>query len=234
MNPHVIEIVQSSPAWWLAWLPILGSALVAAAAITGVLISNRTNRQAIEAADTRHREALDSALENLEATNTAAERREHEKWRRETILASLASVLDASNALCNRLYFYHRWSAADLSSKHAENSKIVESTRVAISMLRLLANDGIADRCNDLSMALLDAQNFCITDRAEQLKVSDEISPDESDEYRAKLDTVYDAETYLILTARTELGIEIPPTTPPNGGRTTAPRSLEAAAAEQE
>ncbi|MFC8384275.1 hypothetical protein [Nocardia sp. NPDC057272] len=53
MRMQVIEIVQNSPAWWQAWLPLLGSIVVASAAFTGVLVSNRTNRKAIAAADAR-------------------------------------------------------------------------------------------------------------------------------------------------------------------------------------
>jgi hypothetical protein len=56
VNPLSVQIVSDSD-WWLPWLPVLGSVLVAAAALGGVLASNRR-----------------------------ADAREFAKWRRETIL----------------------------------------------------------------------------------------------------------------------------------------------------
>ncbi|MGS2806475.1 hypothetical protein [Nocardia sp. MW-W600-9] len=71
---QIIQIVQSSPAWWQAWLPVLGSALVATAAYTGVVKSNRTNRDGIAAADAR----------------------EHTKWQREALMEASAAVMEKS------------------------------------------------------------------------------------------------------------------------------------------
>lgn len=78
---QIIQIVQSSPDWWLAWLPVLGSALVAAAAFTGVIISNRTNRKAIEAADDR----------------------EWVKWQREQLAAIADEIITAAHQVGARL-----------------------------------------------------------------------------------------------------------------------------------
>lgn len=58
-----VEILSDAD-WWQPWLPVLGSTIVAAAAIVGIIKSNKTNRDAI----------------------TAADDREFAKWRRETIL----------------------------------------------------------------------------------------------------------------------------------------------------
>lgn len=55
MDSIPVRIMNSSN-WWLPWLPVLGSFLVAIAALVSVILSNRTNRAAITASDKRARE----------------------------------------------------------------------------------------------------------------------------------------------------------------------------------
>jgi hypothetical protein len=50
--------------WWQVWLPFFGSILVAVAAFAGVVVSNRTNREAIH----------------------STRQLDHHKWLRETLL----------------------------------------------------------------------------------------------------------------------------------------------------
>ncbi|MFJ1460885.1 hypothetical protein [Nocardia sp. N2S4-5] len=63
MQPFLVQIVGGATSL-KDWLPLASSLVIASAAYTGVIVSNRTNLRAI----------------------TAADAREHTKWRRETLL----------------------------------------------------------------------------------------------------------------------------------------------------
>lgn len=77
----IVEIVNQTD-WWLPWLPVLGSALVAVAAFAGVVKSNRTTRTAIESADTREREKWQTDRDL-----------EREKWHRDNLLRLCSEAL---------------------------------------------------------------------------------------------------------------------------------------------
>jgi hypothetical protein len=68
-----VEITNHTD-WWQPWLPVASAFMVALVAFAGVLISNRTNRRAIDAADYR----------------------EVEKWRRDTVLRLCPEAVTAS------------------------------------------------------------------------------------------------------------------------------------------
>jgi hypothetical protein len=76
--------------WWLPWLPVVSSLAVAAVAFAGVLISNRTNREAIRAA-----RVLD-----------------HHKWLRESLLR-LGSEAAGHAFEIDRLYNKRSFEIAD-------------------------------------------------------------------------------------------------------------------------
>ncbi|MEV0080901.1 hypothetical protein AB0H58_31200 [Nocardia neocaledoniensis] len=68
------------------WIAFFGSLIVATVALIGIAVSNRTNRAAIAATQ-----------RNVEATNSAAAVREHEKWQREQILAIATKALTTAH-----------------------------------------------------------------------------------------------------------------------------------------
>ena len=72
------------------------SLVVAAAVLAGVIANNRTHREGIAAADERGRQALDAAQRNVELSNMVGDQRDHEAWRREAVLAAVASILETS------------------------------------------------------------------------------------------------------------------------------------------
>ncbi|MFE7742849.1 hypothetical protein [Nocardia sp. NPDC057455] len=134
------------------WIPLISSLVVAGAAFVGVLINNRTNRRAISAADERNQIALDAAqrnvdatisaaARNIEATNAASERREHDKWRREQIVAIVANALDIANTTCQRLWRKSEWNNDALLSLPSELHHIVEQSRAEANALKIIADD---------------------------------------------------------------------------------------------
>lgn len=136
--PYVIQIAQNSAPWWQVWLPLLGSVIVASAAITGVLISNRTNRSAIAATQ-----------RNVESTNSAAAEREHEKWRREQILQSATKILTTTHE-CHGIL--ERDPAQQTAEQRIDILRTLGSHQSALlghaqSLLMLGAHD-LAQECN--------------------------------------------------------------------------------------
>ncbi|WP_372024110.1 hypothetical protein ACBG85_17030 [Rhodococcus sp. NyZ502] len=77
-DPQLIinNIAQSSP-WWQAWLPLLGSAILALVTLLGILKTNSTTRASITAADTR----------------------EQERWRRDRVIDYAADFHDEYSRL---------------------------------------------------------------------------------------------------------------------------------------
>lgn len=76
-----VELINSSN-WWL---PVLGSAVVAAVALVGVLVSNATNRAAI----------------------TSADRREIDDWRRTKNLEAIGNLLRVSQSISGEVGDLH-------------------------------------------------------------------------------------------------------------------------------
>ncbi|GFG67915.1 hypothetical protein MKUB_54050 [Mycobacterium kubicae] len=73
LAPLPVEITNHTE-WWQPWLPVGTGLVVAMVAFAGVLLSNRTNRRAIAAADGR----------------------EVDKWRRDTLLRLCSDAVTAS------------------------------------------------------------------------------------------------------------------------------------------
>jgi hypothetical protein len=59
--------------WIQLWLPLITAMIVASVALVGVLVSNQTNRGAIEAADERSRTELRESRDRRIQWRTAAE-----------------------------------------------------------------------------------------------------------------------------------------------------------------
>lgn len=150
MNPIQVELIQDGPAWWVPWLPTLGSFVVAAAAFVGVFLSNRTNRAAISAADER----------------------EHEKWRREEVLSAATRVL-AGAADFHRL-------ATEIGDDESVETALIDSGRAMTAAVEALAIVGSLDMfiaCRDLTAAA----HQCLAVRARIRAAARTIASDDED-----------------------------------------------------
>jgi hypothetical protein len=68
--------ITNASQWWVVWLPVLGSFVVALAALVIGLMANRTNREAIKSADGRERERW--RLDEVTKVSTDILRRSHD------------------------------------------------------------------------------------------------------------------------------------------------------------
>jgi hypothetical protein len=193
------------------WLPLFGSLIVAMAALVGVLVNNRTNRAALAAADERNRVTLDAAQRSVESTNAAAERREHDKWRRESVLTAVSSVLAISSDVRQQLLRCERWEADELDRVDEEIRQIITGSRGFISSLRVVAHRKIPNRCEDLMRTLTAALNISLQRRRIELDgeaVAEEITEIQALWSRAIENTV-EEERSVINATRLELEIKI-------------------------
>ncbi|OZE95533.1 hypothetical protein CH302_17075 [Rhodococcus sp. 15-2388-1-1a] len=118
----VIEIVQAaSSAWWTPWLPLLGSALVAAAAFRGVVLSNRTNSRAISAADDR----------------------EFLKWRREKVTDLSDEILTVAHVCAATARSFYLWEPASVQKNFIEINNSLAAIPDAARRMRLIAEDAL-------------------------------------------------------------------------------------------
>ncbi|MEV0298825.1 hypothetical protein [Nocardia sp. NPDC050710] len=196
------------------WLPLLSSLIVAGVALVGVLVNNRTNRDAITAADERNRITLENAQRSTELTNAAAERRERDQWRRDSILAAVSSVLAVSEEVREQLGSCAHWNAEDAEEIDAVGEaveRIIEGCGVTVSRLRVLSNKKIPNRCEDLLRTLTAAQNITL----QRLKTELDDDPSSKEVldvltlwHKAMAKTV-EQETSVIYATRAELGIEV-------------------------
>ena len=105
--------------WWLPWLPILGALIVASAAFVGILISNRTNRRAI----------------------TAADDREWVRWRREKVFDLAGEILEKSSTCKARLGGCISWSRESCKRQLGEINNLNSELPYAAARLRLITDD---------------------------------------------------------------------------------------------
>ena len=128
----MIEIIQTSPRWWTAWLPVLGSTIVAAAAFTGVILSNRTNRRAIEAADDR----------------------EWVKWQREKLAELADELLQVADVTAGRMRGCFTWEPQDVSKETADINNKISSIPHLRRRLQLVTGDALDKDCTEVFNAL--------------------------------------------------------------------------------
>ncbi len=196
------------------WLPLLCSLIIAGVALVGVLVNNRTNRDAIVAADERSRATLETAERGNEQTNAAAERRERDKWRRDSILAAVSSILAVSEEVREQLASCAHWNAQDadeIDSVGEDVNRILEGCHGTVSRLRVLSGRKIPNRCEDLLRTLTAAQ--AITLQRLKTELDDDPSSKEVLDvltlwHKAMAKTV-EQETSVIYATRAELGIEV-------------------------
>ncbi|WP_174188912.1 hypothetical protein [Nocardia barduliensis] len=193
------------------WLPLFGSLIVAIAALVGVLVNNRTNRAALTAADERNRVTLDAAQRSVEATNAAAERREHDKWRRESVLTAVSSVLAISSDVRQQLLRCDRWEADELDQVDEEIRQVITGSRGFISSLRVVAHRKIPNRCEDLMRTLTAALN--ISSQRRRIELDGEATAEEIAEIQAlwsrAIENTVEEERSVINATRLELEIKI-------------------------
>ena len=110
MEPVQVQVL-SETAWWLAWLPVLGSLLVAIGAVVGVVVNNSTNRLAIAKADAR-----------AEYDREEARSRDHDAWRKQIVLETVAELLVLSNEVCQRIWRHDSWTCLLYTSPSPRDS----------------------------------------------------------------------------------------------------------------
>ncbi|MGK8487911.1 hypothetical protein [Nocardia asiatica] len=193
------------------WLPLFGSLVVAIAALVGVLVNNRTNRAAVTAADERNRVTLDAAQRSVEETNAAAERREHDKWRRESVLTAVSSVLAISSDVRQQLLRCDRWEADELDQVDEDVRRTITESRGFVSSLRVVAHRKIPNRCEDLMRTLTAALNISLQRR--RIELDGEATAEEIAEIQAlwsrAIENTVEEERSVINVTRLELEIKI-------------------------
>ncbi|MGW5317846.1 hypothetical protein [Nocardia thailandica] len=137
---HVIHIFQSSPAWWQAWLPLLGSGLVAGVALLGVILSNRVNRDAIARADERA----------------------HASWHRDEVLKVVLAVLKTSDSILQAFRYQYQWKD-EYANKDNELKQVTDKMALYTSSLELLAPGVLAEKCEALHEALFQAREAVVS-----------------------------------------------------------------------
>lgn len=227
VDPQVIEIVQSSPAWWQSWLPLIGSLALGGAAVIAVLVNNRTNRDAIAAADERAQRALsvasqqqtasaqrqadttrlqiDAAHHQVESAHAVALLQVGEHWRRNTVAAAVADSLGMSSRICQALRRDQDWTDELIGDLIHE----LEAGSDRANVLRLTGSDPhykqwrqLADTLSDLLLSALTLQRKKLQDAPpEEIRAA-------RDHKTQLLGEVRVAERDLIVATREELRID--------------------------
>ncbi|MFE6922496.1 hypothetical protein ACFVAV_15755 [Nocardia sp. NPDC057663] len=197
------------------WLPLLGSLVVAAAVLVGVIANNRTHREGIAAADERGRQALDAAQRNVELSNMVGDQRDHEAWRREAVLAAVASILETSASVRADLTSCGEWDLVtpeEIDSVGAQIHKVIwDRPNGMLTRLRVVAHRRIPNKCEDLLRTLTAAQH--ITMQRLKLHIDVEATVEELEEmaslWQKAMRHAAEQERALVETTRIELGIDI-------------------------
>ncbi|WP_181698590.1 hypothetical protein [Nocardia sp. GTS18] len=197
------------------WLPLLGSLPVAGAVLVGVIANNRTHRDALAAADERGRQALDAAQRHVELSNMVGDQRDHEAWRREAVLAAVASILETSASVRADLASCGDWellTTEEIDNAGAQIHKLIwGGPSGMLTRLRVVAHRRIPNKCEDLLRTLTVAQH--ITMQRLKLHIDVEATVEELEEmaslWQKAMRHAAEQERALVETTRIELGIEI-------------------------
>ncbi|WP_410871461.1 hypothetical protein [Nocardia sp. A7] len=197
------------------WLPLLGSLPVAGAVLVGVIANNRTHRAGIAAADERGRQALDASQRNVELSNMVGDQRDHEAWRREAVLAAVASILETSASVRADLATCGEWDMVttdEIDRFSAQIHKVIwDRPGGMLTRLRVVAHRRIPNKCEDLLRTLTAAQH--ITMQRLKLHIDVEATVEELEEmaslWQKAMRHAAEQERALVETTRIELGIEI-------------------------
>ena len=226
VDPQVIEIVQSSPAWWQSWLPLLGSLALGVAAVIAVLVNNRAHRNAIAAADDRAQRSLsaaaqqqtasaqhqadtarlhlDAAQQQVESAHAVAVVATGEHWRRNTVVTAVADSLGMSSRICQALRRDEEWTDELIGELIHE----LEDGSDRANVLRLVGSDPHYKQWRRLADSLSDSLLSALTLQRKKLQDAPEADIDSAREHKTKLLVeVREAERDLITATRAELGI---------------------------
>ncbi|QVI22899.1 hypothetical protein KHQ06_08025 [Nocardia tengchongensis] len=194
---------------------------------TGIMVNNRTNRRAITAADERNHVTIEAAQRNVELANSAAQSREHDKWRRDALLATMSAVLDTYGRIRQKLFHDKNWNFQTEDELHAYFEQAREELRSAMGkllyQLEILSTHYLAGG----TMMLIAQLNQAI-DASSVLALAIRNTPEEDRErsisfknaqvdHRHILKKAKDQQLALTRTMRSELGIpdpEVSPMTP--------------------
>ncbi|WP_155980870.1 hypothetical protein [Nocardia sp. CNY236] len=193
------------------WLPLLGSFVVGVVALIGILINNRTNRAAVDAADERNRVTLDAARHTTELALAATQRHEHEQWRRESVLAAVSAVLAISGTVRQQLLHCERWHADEVDHIAEEIRRTITRSQDSISSLRVVSHRKIPNRCEDLMRTLTAALNITVQRRG--IELDGEATVEEITDIQAlwarAIENTVEEERTVVTAARAELDIKI-------------------------
>ncbi|MFC6011536.1 hypothetical protein [Nocardia lasii] len=197
------------------WLPLLGSLPLAGAVLVGVIANNRTHREAIAAADERGRQALDAAQRGIEVSNMVGDQRDHEAWRREVVLAGVASILETSASVRADLASCGDWDLVtvdEIDGVGAQIHKLIwDRPNGVLTRLRVVSHRRIPNKCEDLLRTLTAAQH--ITMQRLKLHIDVEATVEELEEmaslWQKAMRHAVEQERALVETTRVELGIEV-------------------------
>jgi len=203
------------------WLPLLGSLVVACAAVTGVLVNNRTNRQAIMAADARSQQALDAARQqtntahrHAEATQRQADAAQQQvesvhgnaddHWHNDKVVA----VVTDSLVMSGKIYQALRRDADWTDELIGDLIRDLEDGSERANVLRIVSSDVHYKQWRRLADTLSDALLSAVALQRKKLK---EEAPEDvqaaRDNKAAILTDVRAAERALISETRAELGL---------------------------
>lgn len=115
----------AAPDWWVAWIPLLGSALVAIGAYYGIRKNSESNQKTIEASNER----------------------EYDKWQRETLIRLCEEASTAQRDIDRR---YNREAVTTDSKWEAYQDSVWMSTRKLGSIadsFTILGADNLNDKC---------------------------------------------------------------------------------------
>ncbi|MFB7877025.1 hypothetical protein ACFC06_17360 [Nocardia sp. NPDC056064] len=177
--------------------------------------NNRTHREGIAAADERGRQALDAAQRHVELSNMVGDQRDHEAWRREAVLAAVASILETSASVRGDLASCGEWdlvTAEEIDGVGAQIHKVIwDRPGGTLTRLRVVAHRRIPNKCEDLLRTLTAAQH--ITMQRLKLHIDVEATVEELEEmaslWQKAMRHAAEQERALVEITRLELGIEI-------------------------
>ena len=175
--------------------------------MVGVVVNNSTNRLAIAKADAR-----------AEYDREEARSRDHDAWRKQIVLETVAELLVLSNEVCQRIWRHDSWTVHEMADVNDELSVRVSNGRTLLGRLFLVSN-GLADDATRLIDALHEGLDEATSQRSGELgrTMTAEERTEAEASYRAAMDSVYRAEMNLMGSTRSEIGIDLaPPVKPPS------------------
>lgn len=145
--PPPVEITNHTE-WWVQWLPVAGSALLAIGALVGVVLSNRMTLKI-------SRQEREGARQLSRLDREAARQRDYLQWRRETLSRLGTEVVEAAvEAIDEYGKFVNISTTMIADSPHIDRA----CRRIAANgeALRLLSAPVCATGCVELRDSIMD------------------------------------------------------------------------------